>query len=368
MTKKEKGLLITVAIITVLLMGIYVFLHNASISQTVYIEYPAGTLSDSLFVSQNNTYTENKALPVVYDFERIPFSVDLPSGSSAKVGNGIIVKIDDQFMIYVSEHDPSISAQTLFLSEFPSAVMMNYSPLYTYAQTQKSQEGYINGSKAEYEFDVVSISDGVTSKSAFTAIYDIKQLEKEEYESRVVVAAITLNDDNDSLNSTKLLIDAIMSTFRYNDKSDKQMKNEGSEYISVDIEDIEEKQKPTSMNDLIYDTDVDPSVKGVRIEEEYENLFVTIYCEFSSEMAQLSLFNTEFEEITEKIVSDDYKTTSFRVGKVSEDDFGRYFLKVTYTSDVGNITMRLEEKGLGDDNIGEAGEEQEQTETDEGVE
>lgn len=344
MTKKEKALIIVAAVITFMLMVTYILIHNTK-QQTTYIEYPKGTLSDSLFVSQNNTYTENKALPERYDFKRIPFSIDLPAGSTANVGDGYIVKIDENYMIYISEHDTNISAQTLFLSEFPAAVMMNYSPIYTYAQTQVSQTGYINGSTADYEFDMVSISDGAISKTVYTAIYDVKQLEKDEYASKITVAAITMKDDNESLASAKLLIDAIMATFRYNEKLDHQMKNEGSEYITADIEDIEEKKKPTSMNDLIYDSDKDASVKGVKIEEEYEDLFVIIYFENPSELAELSLFDTEYEEILERVVAADYRTTTFHVGKVTSDDFGRYFLKVTYTSDVGNITMKLEERG-----------------------
>jgi len=344
MTKKEKALIIVIAIITFLFIVTYIIIHNAK-QETVYIEYPKGTLSDSLFVSQNNTYTENKALPEKYNFKRIPFSIDLPAGSAASVGDGYIVKIDDNFMIYISEHDTSVSAQTLFLNEFPAAVMMNYSPLYTYAQTQVSQSGYINGSTADYEFDMVTISDGTTSKTVYAAIYDVKQLEKDEYASKVTVAAITLLDDNESLASAKLLIDTIMTTFRYNDTLDIQMHNGGSEYITPDIEDIEEKKKPTSANELIYADDIEATVKGIKVEEEYEDLYVIIYAENPSELATFSLYDAGFEDVREREVSDDYRTITFHVGKVTDEQTGRFYLKITYSGSVGNISMKLEERG-----------------------
>lgn len=355
MTKKDKGLLIAVAIITVLLIIVYVFVHNASLSQTVFIQYPEGTLSDSLFVSQNNTYTENQALPVEYDFERIPFSIDLPSGSSANVGNGTIVKVNEQFMIYISEHDANTNAQTLFLSEFPTAIMMNYSPLYTYAQTQTSQSGYINGSSADYEFDLINISDGAKNIPAYAAMYDITQLEKEEYESKIIVAAITTNTDNDSLASTKALIDAIMLTFRYNENLDRAMKNGSSSYITpdvADIEDVEEEKKPTSVNEVIRDSDIDATLKGVNISEEYEDLYITIYYETPAALPVLTLYDTQFNTINDKVVADDYTSTTFHVGKVTADKTGKYILKITHSGDTGNITMKLEDlsvnEGAGD--------------------
>lgn len=350
MSKKDKTLIIICVIALVILLPIYVIVTNYKHSAVVELVYPEGQLSDSLFVSQNSTYTKIEQFPDSYELKTSPYIIDLPSGSAADVNNSHIVKATETIYMYVSEHDATQSAESLFLSEFPSAIMMDFSPLYTYSQALKSQSGYINGFGADYKFYMVNISNGEKTTVVYAALYDLEQLTYENYTSKITIAVVTTNQDSNSFASTKTVLDSAINTLRYDSKLDKRLqealnkaaKEEEKEKEETKIEDDKPEEHQIVVGNpqtLIMPDDFDAKVAEISVEGPYTNCEISLTQEIPYESSIVTLYDSNYNELGNGTVSEDGLITTFTIGPVEDGVKLRYVIKITNYSAIGRISI-----------------------------
>ena len=349
MKKTEKAAMIILIPLLIILFILYSLINQYKISQRSVLVYPEGTLSDSLFVSQNNTYTANDSFPNKTAFRRVPYYIDLPSGTLASVGQGSIVQLSDSIYVFISEYEQG-DAESVILSEFPSALLIDYDPLYTYSQRLKEQTGYINGFSASYIFDMISVSNGTAVKTAYLAAYDLSGVEDEESQNHIVVSVITTNIDSGSFAHIKLILDTITLTVRYDQKlSMEQEKSRKTEEESAEEptkedsrpEESEPPESPQSYNDLVTEYDYDARVIPISITKTYGDLFINILTDHYIEESEMTLYGPSLEPIGEKVLSEDGLTVQFQVGEITEEMLGDYVLKVTYYGDYLDFQLQV---------------------------
>ena len=370
-TKKEKALMAIFLPLCVILFILYSLIVSYKETQKTVIVYPEGNLSDSLFVSQNNTYTESDRLPNKYGFETMPYYIDLPDGTVANVGNGSIVQINETSYLFISEYTSDKTAESVMLEEFPSALLIDFDSVYTYAQNLKTQAGYINGFAAQYYFNMLSVSNGNIVKTAYIAAYELRSIDTEEASpNRLLVGVITTKSDSVSFTNIKNYLDMVTLTVRYDkyleseqNKKRKEAEEEGKavqdngsstetkpadkpveEVFSErtdELGSLPDADSRTTYDELVSDDDVDARVYPISIQKDYEDLFINIKTDVAVEDAKITLYTPYLAEITEKVVSEDGLTTQFQIGNVTKEQYGNYILKVTHYQEFGKVTAQV---------------------------
>lgn len=358
MTKKEKILIGIFAMLALVCFIAYSLIVQYLLGQQTILIYPDGNLSDSLFVSQNNTYTQSDALPNKTAFNGVPYYVDIPNGTIANVGEGRIVQVNDSVYIYISEFSAGKDAESVILDEFPSALLIDYDPLYTYSQQLKSQTGYINGFAAKYMFDMISVSNGSVVKTAYVAFYDLASADDEAL-NHILVGVVTTSADTASFVNVKMVLDTVTLTVRYDSFLESEQRKQEKLQKDEDIQKPEEESKPEedlssddktikeestkvrSYKDLITEDDYDARVTPIPITKTYGDMFINIVTDRRIEDSEITLYSPSFEIVGEKVVSEDGLTTQFQLGEITEDMFGDYVLKVTNYGEYSKLSVQV---------------------------
>ena len=98
MKKNVKVALILLAVGAILLWVLLMAINMTEATLPSETVFPEGTLSESIFESQNNIYTENGDLPNIYSFYEVPYKVSVPNAKGATVGSGRMYDYDDNFL------------------------------------------------------------------------------------------------------------------------------------------------------------------------------------------------------------------------------------------------------------------------------
>lgn len=349
MNKREKILFGIGISLTVFLLIMYGLLMKLIYEQPVAVHYPEGSLSESIFVSQNNSYTKNEAFPNAYAFSAVPYCLDLPNGAMANVGRGCIIQWSDTMLIYISEHGEE-DVKDVILQEVPSALLIAYDPAYTYSQEFVTQEGYINGFKARYLFDMITVSDSRRVQTAYLAAYDLS-VPSEVADYFMTVAVITTKSDTVSFENCRVVLDVLVQTLRQDSKRELQQGadaiKESSEESGIQ-QDGEKGVQTFSYNfqNLLSEEDEDAGFTPVAIEQEYEDLFISTVTNEVVEQSEITLYNPTGEIIAERSISDDRLTVQFHIGAVTAADFGNYVLKITHYSDYQKLQVHLNDAAV----------------------
>jgi len=383
MTKKEKAIIAIMIPVAIISLVFYVLVTEYSAKQQSLLVYPEGTLSDSLFVSQNNSYTKNSSLPNAHAFHTVPYYVDVMAGNEASVGDGSIIQASEDIFIYLSEYNPAEeNAEGIMLEEFPSALLIDYNPIYTYSQKLKSQTGYINGFETEYLFNMITVSNGEISRTAYVAAYDLISIENTEVENypHIMMAVITTNADSQSFAICKNVLDAMALTVRYDDKLAKKIERakQESETDNIDSDTKKEdkdnnaeadkkteeskeseesnippheqkKEYDYDFTELIEDGDEDPRFIPFIVEENYEDLYIIVKTDIHLEDAVMTLYSADRKVLCVNTVSEDGLTNTFHAGKLTEDDFGLLAIKVNNYTKYSQVEVSAEDKGAGEE-------------------
>lgn len=326
-------------------------------------EYPAGNLSDSLFVSQNNAYTPSEAFPASVAFAGMPYYCDTVDGASAEVGNGRIYSADGTTFIYLSEHSGEKPAEECILGEFPSALLLDYDPAYSYIRSCRTEEGYINGFAAEYYFDMISVSDGKDARTAYMAAYDLSW-EENPVNGRIILGVATTGASSEAFARTKEMLDALAGTLRYDEKLAKQQAGEREKEEGAESAASAEAARPTGSageasgeaadaDGYISGSDADAAAIPISVPEHYRDMVLSVRYENYCADASYALYAPSGKALTE-YRDDGAGTVLFEVGA---NESGAYTLKVTHYSELGTLSVRVMERadGAQEEEAGETG-------------
>lgn len=202
----------------ILLVAIYVLVDAVYVPQQEQIVFPEGELVESIFVAQNNEYTKNDTLPTTHTFETIPYKVDVPQGTGAKIGTGTIYQVGSDYFAYVSEYTDQYDVQDIISSQFPVALLINYIPEATKITVQQERTGYINGFKAQYLADTLYVSDGAAPSEAIVLGYALDVPEGTYFGNHMFIAVGTTKMSSDAASACSQVLSAVIKTVRYDEQ------------------------------------------------------------------------------------------------------------------------------------------------------
>lgn len=216
MGKKSKLALLIIIPILILMIVLYMVLNALYIPKEVPLVYPEGNLSESLFVSQNNEYTENENLPDTHSFKTVPYKIDMFTGASAEVGSGTIYSADfsDGVYSYLAEYGDEESLQQVIGDQFPKAILIDCVDSMTSINNLVSEYGYINGFTANYLVDQISVSNGRQHSMSCLVGYAL-DLDGDEEGKNLFVGVGTTVQSSEAFGVCKQVLDTLMTTLRY---------------------------------------------------------------------------------------------------------------------------------------------------------
>lgn len=303
--------------------------------------YPAGGLSDSIFVSQNGSYQKSDYLSVTRELSGIPFYVDLPRGTSASIGHAVIVKASDDLFAFVSEHDPAIGIQEVILREFPKAVMSDYDEGFTYAEEKKGESGYLNGYEVRYSFSKLVIANKVGAVTCHFAAYDVV-CPKEEVEENVTIAFVTTVQDSEHFSRCKAWLDAAIKTLRSDEKLEREITPAAKDAKGMETEGLLK-----SYESLVEEGDVDACFIPFTVTAEQENLCVRITAARSVPDSAVTLYSPEGRVLARAQEMESDATWILYGGEVLSGG-GTFILKVTRYSEYEDLTIGYADAGGGE--------------------
>ena len=217
MTKRAKITVGILAFLLIFLLVIYLLVDAVYVPQEEQVLYPQSELVESVFVAQNNQYVENEQLKNKHSFETVPYMVDVPEGSGAKIGTGTVYQVSDEYFAYVAEYTDQYDVQDVIASQFPVALLINYIPESTRITIHNEENGYINGFKAKYIADQLFVSDSITQQQAIVLGYALDVPEGNYFGNHMFVAVCTTNVSTDAANACAQILSMIIKTVRYDE-------------------------------------------------------------------------------------------------------------------------------------------------------
>lgn len=220
MKKSAKISLMILCPVIVLLWLFVTILKAFVVVEEEPLRYPSGGLSESIFDSQNMTYTSSQNFSSVYSYKKIPYDIGCVSADSASIGNGVVYPVSDGVYLYFSvipDEDININIHEFCMNEFSKALLYNYSVENSSYQNASYDKGFLNGFSVIYNLDILKITDNETALDAalFTYVCDV-----ENYGYDMVVGvATTYADSNDYLSASKVFLDELMYTIQINNKT-----------------------------------------------------------------------------------------------------------------------------------------------------
>lgn len=345
MVNRRKILVLILIPLTISFLSVYILASEYAKSAGDAMVYPDGNLSNSLFVAQNIIYVQNSALTQKYALSSMPYTLDVPAGIRAYVGNGCVIQATGSLYVYITCHDAEVDAERAMLGEFPKSLMIDYDPVYTYTQQLASQTGYTNGFSVDYFFDMLTVSNGSVAKTGYVAAYDIAD-PYGDGRGDVLICVITTETDNVAFASAKSILDAIILTVQYDQKMDKQMSQQAANVAEEEPEEVSGPE--TGQNggtydfaSLVGDDDVDARFIPFVVDHPYADMFVNCRYDKLVEDSAMTLYGPDKQKIGDTVISGDGLTTQFQVGPVTGDMLGVYVVKITRYARYSGLSLEV---------------------------
>lgn len=302
MGKKSKIILIIAMPVLILLIVLYMALSSLYVPKQVPLVYPESGLSESLFVSQNNEYTENENLPNCHSFKTVPFKIDMFTGAGAEVGSGTIYSADfsEGVYCYLAEYTDEDSLQQIIGEQFPKAILIDYVDSMTSVTNIMSEYGYINGFTANYQVDQISVSNGKQRSMSCLIGYALDM--EGDYEGKNLFVSVgTTIQSSDAFSVCKQVLDTLMTTLRFDnalkDEQDRAARlaeqEAAAEADGYEEEYDEEYSEETIVDDGIYSEEIDASnvtQLPVNIRDNCDVVTVTVTWTNPTDYAVFELF------------------------------------------------------------------------------
>lgn len=237
MKKSVKVLIVFLGVMAFFMGIIYIALNIVHNSLPKELVYPEGNLSKSIFDSQNMKYQPNTSLPITYEFEYSPYTIDICDTDKAKVGNGSVYEVSDWMYVYFTEYTKDQNIELVIKDELSRAIMIDSNKEMSVLETYVYEEGYINGFKADYYINCLTVSNGNRSSSVYLTGYALT-ITNEEYDHgyKMFVGVVTAENSTDTFASAKQVLDELIATFNYSE--DKQEK-----ILRLEKEELKEEEK-----------------------------------------------------------------------------------------------------------------------------
>ncbi len=344
MTKRSKILVFVLLILLILLVALYILVNAVYEKEPEQVVYPQGELVDSVFVAQNNQYIKNESLSNTYSFSTVPYMVDMPVGSGAKIGTGTIFQLSGGYFAYATEYTDQYDVQDIIASQFPAALLINYIPERTLITTQATKTGYINGFRAEYLADSLFVTDGTANQQAMILGYVADLPEGVYYGNHMFIAVGSTTMTTESAAKCEAVLSVIMKTLRYDeqldlamtrqreaDKEEQELEKQRTEEELAAAAEQQSVEEPAENLTIVGD-EVTASIP-IELATPYENFTLTVDWTMSNPNAVLELFFPDGQSYCTPYEQNDYHA-AFSLPSATA---GYYTLRVKNYQECGQI-------------------------------
>ena len=262
MSKKSKIYIIILSILTVILGVFVVMITIRENGEKNLVDYPSGSLSDSIFDSQNPTYVPNESLPTAKSFSHIPYTIDTVDKDGVVVDTGTIYSINDSQYLFYSEILKGDDTVSELAYQFAQVLEYNVSDDDVTYSVIKEETGYINGFAATFDIIKVSVPSDNIEKSAIIEAYTLVMPDQDDYEVLydMSVCAVSTVEDTDLLSQCQQLAVIDIGTIQYSESLKKQM-----------IEDLKKLEKNSDLQTTEEETEATEATEEID-EPETENI------------------------------------------------------------------------------------------------
>lgn len=314
MKKSVKILIAFLSVLAFMLGIIYISLSIFHNSLPKDLVYPEGNLSKSIFDSQNMKYVPNANLPVSYEFESCPYTINICDADKAKVGNGSVYELSDWMYVYFTEYAKDEKIENVIKDELSRAIMIDSNKDMSVLETYVYEEGYINGFKADYYIDCLTVSNGNRSSSVYLTGYALT-ITNEEYDHgyKMFVGIVTAENTTETFAQAKQVLDELIATFNFSEDTqetilrmekeeldeEERLKKIAEQEETQALEKAKEQETTVSTGDGQNTSNADPSGQTASGEEEnmesenYEEKQATITQEYTN--VQLYFYYTNID-------------------------------------------------------------------------
>lgn len=228
MKKSAKVAIIILSIVAVILTIIYILLSAVNKTIPQELIYPQSGLSQSIFESQNMKYTPTSGFNAVHMYEHSPYQFDIAECDSAKIGSGgTVYKLTDSMYVYTTEYDKELATEDIIKAELSKAIMIDSDDTMTVLDNYVYAQGYINGFKADYHIDCLTVSNGNRTASAYLTGYTLT-ITDEDYDHgyKMFLGIVTATKDTETFQTAKDLLDTLMATYQFNEELEESIVRE----------------------------------------------------------------------------------------------------------------------------------------------
>lgn len=324
MGKKTKVIIIILVIVTVIL-GALLLMAKVWKSEQKEVEYPKGSLVNDFFVSQNTTYKESKYLSKSQYFTLLPYIIDVPDATHGVSGNGTIYEAGKNNALYVSEIYGDYGKQ--IVDEFSTTVLFNADKDLGELLVGYETDGYINGYKAHYIFDKLTVSDGQAKESVYLVGYI---LDIPDYDYDVLICVTTSQYTTEDLFACDKYAVDVINTLRFDEKSEITPEPE------IEIEEVDSfEDSADTPDEPIVEPPIIPIVpedaiiqtEEIVVDANYTNLLLTWRWTNLNTLVELKLYDASGAL---------FYTPTLCEGGVAEFELG-YFAAGKYTMEIRGL-------------------------------
>lgn len=341
MTKKQK-ILLSILIPLFLVLFIFVtILGQFEEEMPVEVSLPAGNLSDSLFVLQNNSYQGNDSLPLQVNMNYLPYSVDMAKVSHVSVGNGYVFNIASGYLSYVTSIPKNETCAVALKNEYAKAILIGNVPEMANCSLLYEETGYLNGFDLTYSIYELGITDNETVNYSYILGYLI---DIPDWEYDIYMSVSTMTYDTGTLQNCKDVLDMLIYTVRYDTKRAQELKQVMTQ-AQQDNSSQPDVPTPTEIPESSENPDDDPLPEGADVNEhliilkqDYVNLKLEINWTNAYSHVEMILYDpTKTFFYSPESCADG--TAVFLLGQVPA---GTYYLQIS-GADYGEVSMTLKD-------------------------
>ena len=341
------------ALFAVFFFAITLVLSNlaGTMQATAAQSIPSGSLSNSIFDSQNMKYVADPSLPVTTNFETIPYSVDLPKVDAASVGDhGRVYKVLEDTYIYTSEFKNSNgTTDNVLPEELGKALKIDYVASLTNLRDAVSEKGFLDGFEASYKvYDMAVMADaGGSDKVPATVM--AYSFNVPDYDSTLVISIAKRKPlsevTNEELIQLKQILDTLSHTLQFSKELEESLKDAAEKAAAEASESAEAENAAREEAEKTSETSASTSEAGnaknmaVTIDKDYGSLELILYWENSTVTPNFTIYNAD-KSVSYSPVSSENGEAKFSMGRVSAS---KMILEIT-GENYGKISMSLTEK------------------------
>lgn len=179
------------------------------------VSYPSANLTESIFDAQNMVYSQTSGLDDTYLLPFIPFSVDVPVGTRAFVGDAMVVN-SGSFNFYYNVMDSDTDVVNALKTGYSRIISIDAKTDSCVVSVLSTQKGFINGCEAVFYILAIDIEGAPTHYISAYALRITESVFKSD--KLIVLACMSTDYSTEGLLNLQAFSEASVKTLQFDRK------------------------------------------------------------------------------------------------------------------------------------------------------